>query len=95
VSWLRLWYRPKPVEGERLFQPPAEVSARTDSIDESLARDAEHMTPTRKIALGTFSVLSIGSNFAGGTSGAFPQHGSTNEIIKIWGTDTFTKGDKK
>ena len=86
IRWLQRWVGPKPVEGERLFQPPVDVATRTDSIDEALAREAEHMTLGRKLALGALTGLSASSNLNNSFGLGGPQH---HEIVKVWGQDQY------
>lgn len=83
------WFRARTVEetGERLFQPPAEVAGRRDTIDEAIEADRAHLSPAKRIALGTLGVLSA--------SGAPSIGGGQHEIVKIWGgADQFVGGDK-
>ncbi|MBK6685925.1 MAG: hypothetical protein IPG45_15740 [Deltaproteobacteria bacterium] len=88
---MRLWFqrRVEP-EGEKLFQPPRDIASRRDSIDDAIEADREHMTPGRRIALGTFSIITVsssGNNLLGGG-------GHSTEVMKLWGTDQYLKPEK-
>lgn len=87
---MRLWFRrPVEVEGEKLFQPPREIARRRDSIDDAIEAEREHMTPGRRVALGTFSIISVSS------SGNNLIHGGhQTEVMKLWGTDQYLKPEK-
>lgn len=87
---MRLWFRrPVELEGERLFVPPPDIAARRDSIDDAIEAERAHLTPGRRIALGTFSLISVsssGNNLLGGVH--------QTEVMKLWGTDQYLKPEK-
>lgn len=82
------WGRKDP-EPERLFQPPAEVAERRDSIDAAIEADRAHLTPGRRVGLGVLSVLSLASSGNGALTGQ-----AQTEVVKLWGTDRYVPPSK-
>ena len=76
LAWAKARFFPARANPDALFQPPSEVVARRDTIDDELAADRERLPPGKRLLLmGATAAVS-----AGGIGG-----NNLIEVRQVWG----------